>query len=177
MEKILVAIDIQKDFVDGSLGTAEACAMLPFAEEKIKNFEGTVIFTKDTHGENYLSTQEGRNLPVVHCIKGTDGWNLAGNLEDICKEKGCKVYEKGAFGDYELAYDMKTLYEEGKIDSVTLIGLCTDICVISNALMLKAFCPELPIYVDEKCCAGVTPEKHAAAIETMKSCQITEEKV
>ena len=172
MEKLLIAVDIQKDFVDGSLGTAEACEMLPFAEEKIRNFDGTVIFTKDTHGEDYLNTQEGRNLPVIHCIKDTEGWMLAGELEKFCADNNCRVYEKGTFGSTALASDIKALYEEGKIESVTFIGLCTDICVISNALALKAFCPELPICLDEKCCAGVTKEKHDAAVETMKSCQI-----
>ena len=163
---------MQNDFVSGSLGTPEAAVILPKVEEKVQAFEGKVIFTKDTHFDNYADTQEGKLLPVPHCIKGTDGWNLAGNLEQIREVKNAKIYEKLTFGCRELAEDIKTMNEEEKIDSIELIGLCTDICVVSNALMIKAFLPEIPMLVDASCCGGVTPEKHEAALETMRSCQI-----
>ncbi len=170
--RILLVIDMQKDFVDGSLGTAEAAAILPKVEERVRSFDGLVIFTLDTHPENYLETQEGRNLPVEHCIRGTEGWKLSGELEQICREKGARVFEKPTFGSKELADTLAEEYGRGVFDSVELVGLCTDICVISNALLLKAYMPELPIYVDPALCAGVTPEKHEAALETMRSCQI-----
>lgn len=170
--KILIVVDMQNDFVDGSLGTEEAVAILPKVEKKVQNFDGRVIFTKDTHFENYADTQEGKLLPVVHCVKETNGWNLAGNLEKIKEEKNAKLYEKLTFGCRELAEDLKAMDEVEKIDSIELIGLCTDICVVSNALMIKAFLPEIPMWVDASCCGGVTPEKHEAALETMRSCQI-----
>ncbi len=170
--KYLVVIDVQNDFVDGSLGTKEAQAMLPNLLQKVDSFEGTVWMTKDTHPENYLETQEGQNLPVKHCIKGTNGWEFPEVLADLQKVKTAVVYEKPTFGSVQMTEDFKKLYEDGQVDSIELVGLCTDICVISNALMLKAAMPELPIYVDPACCAGVTPEKHDAALEVMRSCQI-----
>lgn len=170
--KILIVVDMQKDFVSGSLGTAEAAAILPRVEQKVQNFDGKVIFTKDTHFEDYADTQEGKFLPVSHCIKGTDGWELAGNLEQIKEEKHAQMYEKLTFGCRKLAEDLAALDAKEKIDSIELIGLCTDICVVSNALMIKAFLPETPMRVDASCCGGVTPEKHEAALETMRSCQI-----
>ena len=183
MKKYLIVVDMQKDFVDGALGTKEAEAIVPAVLEKVKGFPGEVIFTKDTHFEDYLSTAEGKMLPVEHCIKGTDGWMLIDALEKYCSENGCKVYEKLTFGCKELAQDMyASLLADGISEgdstgaessmSIELIGLCTDICVVSNALLLKAFLPEAEIKVDASCCAGVTPEKHAAALETMRSCQI-----
>lgn len=170
--KILIVVDMQNDFVNGSLGTAEAVAILPKVEKKVRDFEGRVIFTKDTHFEDYADTQEGKLLPVAHCVKGTDGWNLAGNLEQIKEEKNADMYEKLTFGCRKLAEDLTVLDAEEKIDSIELIGVCTDICVVSNALMIKAFLPEIPMRVDASCCGGVTPEKHEAALETMRSCQI-----
>ncbi len=170
--KYLVVIDVQNDFVDGSLGTKEAQAMLPNLLQKVDSFEGTVWMTKDSHPENYLETQEGQNLPVKHCIKGTNGWEFPEVLAEMQKVKTAVVYEKPTFGSVQMAEDFKKLYEDGQVDSIELVGLCTDICVISNALMLKAAMPELPIYVDPACCAGVTPEKHNAALEVMRSCQI-----
>ncbi len=169
----LIVVDMQKDFVDGALGTPEAVAIVPAILEKVKGFEGTVIFTKDTHFENYLSTAEGRMLPVEHCIKGTEGWQLIPQLEEFAAQKGCKIYEKPTFGCRELAQELCALHQDTPIDSIELIGLCTDICVVSNALLLKAFLPEVEIGVDSACCAGVTPEKHNAALETMRSCQIS----
>lgn len=171
-EKYLIVIDIQNDFVTDALGTKEAEAIIGAAEEKIRNFAGTVIFTKDTHEENYLDTQEGKNLPVKHCIRNTEGWQLVEALDKLQKEKGSAVYEKPTFGSVRLAEDLRSKYENQELESIELIGLCTDICVISNALLLKAYMPECPISVDASCCAGVSPEKHQAALETMQSCQI-----
>ena len=169
MKKYLLVIDMQKDFVDGSLGTAEAQAIVPAVAEKIRGFEGEVIFTQDTHGENYMETQEGKFLPVLHCIKGTPGHEVIPELQEFLAD--AKVFLKGTFGSVDLAAYLSKRAEE--IESIELIGLCTDICVVSNALLLKAAMPEKPLFVDASCCAGVTPEKHAAALETMRSCQIT----
>ena len=169
MKKYLLVIDMQKDFVDGSLGTAEAQAIVPAVAEKIRGFEGEVIFTQDTHGENYMETQEGKFLPVLHCIKGTPGHEVVPELQEFLAD--AKVFLKGTFGSVDLAAYLSKRAEE--IESIELIGLCTDICVVSNALLLKAAMPEKPLFVDASCCAGVTPEKHAAALETMRSCQIT----
>ena len=172
MKKVLVVVDMQKDFVDGTLGTKEAVAIVDAVVEKVKHFDGEVIFTRDTHFENYLDTQEGKYLPVVHCIKDTDGWQIIPKLKVLCDTMACKCYDKPTFGSTALAEDLKTCYDAGELESVELVGICTDICVVSNALMIKAFMPELPVTLDSSCCAGVTPEKHKAALETMRSCQI-----
>ena len=169
---VLIVIDMQKDFVDGALGTAEAQAILPAVEEKVKNWPGTVIFTKDTHEEDYLSTQEGGLLPVEHCIRGSEGWQLAGCLEQLLQEHGWPVYEKPAFGSMELMEAVRKMHSEQPLESIECIGLCTDICVVSNALLLKAALPEVPVYVDASCCAGTTPENHQAALTTMACCQV-----
>ncbi len=171
--KYLIVVDVQKDFVDGSLGTKEAQEMVPGLLKKVEQFEGKIIVTKDTHPQNYLETQEGKHLPVEHCIKDTDGWKLQEELQNLCEKKNAEVYEKPTFGSIRLADDFREWNQKGLVDSVELIGLCTDICVISNALMLKANMPEVPISVDARCCAGVTPEKHEAALAVMESCQIT----
>ena len=167
MKKLLVVVDMQKDFIDGSLGTEEAVAIVPKVAAKIKEYQDAgqeVVFTFDTHSENYLDTQEGKKLPVVHCIKGTPGWELDKALQGF---EG-KRFEKPAFGSPELGK-----WAEGQqFSSIELIGLCTDICVISNALLLKAHLPETPFMVDSSCCAGVTPQSHQNALETMKMCQI-----
>lgn len=171
MKKFLVVVDMQKDFVDGALGSAEACAIVPAAAEKIRGFEGEIFATFDTHFENYMETAEGKKLPVPHCIKGSEGWQLNGEIAKALCERGFKPVEKYTFG----SVDLPRLIKEAAGDEefgIELIGLCTDICVVSNALLLKASFPEAPIAVDERCCAGVTPEKHTAAIETMRSCQI-----
>ena len=170
--KYLVVVDMQKDFVNKALGTKEAEIILPAVVEKVHNFDGEVIFTRDTHFEDYLSTSEGKLLPVEHCIKGTDGWQIVDELEEIRGVNDCVTYDKITFGCKELAQDMLRINEDEGIDSIELVGLCTDICVVSNALLLKAFLPEVEIKVDAACCAGVTPEKHTAALETMSSCQI-----
>ena len=171
MKKFLVVVDMQKDFVDGALGTPEACAIIPAAVRKIEGFDGEVFATFDTHFDNYMNTAEGKKLPVPHCIKDTDGWQLNADIADALAKKGFTAVEKYTFGSVELPELIRKTAGDEEF-TVELIGLCTDICVISNALVLKANFPEVPVAVDEKCCAGVTPEKHNAAIETMKSCQI-----
>lgn len=174
-DKYLVVVDMQKDFVTGSLGTKEAEAVVSRVTEKVKNFDGIVVFTQDTHFEDYLETQEGRMLPVKHCIKATDGWRLIPQLESLAEEKQCRIFEKNTFGSVELADFLRQRYAENELESVELIGLCTDICVVSNALLIKAYMPELTVKVDAGCCAGVTPDKHDAAIQVMESCQIVVE--
>lgn len=168
--KFLIVVDMQNDFIDGALGTKEAVEILPFVKSKIENFDGRVLFTRDTHEADYLSTQEGENLPVEHCIKGTDGWQIRSELDALRKEM---PIDKPSFGSVALAQLLKAYdtYEE-KIEEITLVGLCTDICVISNAMIIKAYLPETPIVVDSQCCAGVTPESHNRALEAMAVCQI-----
>lgn len=168
----LIIIDMQKDFIYGPLGSKEARQIVPDVTDKVKNFDGTVIFTKDTHCKNYLQTQEGRNLPVEHCIAYSDGWDLIGPLEDICMKGKRLVYTKGTFASVNLSIDLRAENVRKEIESIELIGVCTDICVVSNALLLKAYMPEVPILVDSSCCAGTTQEKHNAALDTMRSCQI-----
>lgn len=168
MKKAIVVVDMQKDFIDGALGTKEAQAMLPRMEAKLSAAQaaGTkLVFTMDTHGEDYLATQEGRRLPVPHCIRGTEGWEIAASLQPFVRAAAA-VVEKPAFGSTELP----ALLED--CDEIELVGLCTDICVISNALVLKAFYPEKKISVDASCCAGVTPASHAEALRAMKMCQV-----
>ena len=171
--KVLIVVDMQNDFIDGALGTPEACRIVESVKEKIKSFEGTVIFTRDTHYSDYLNTQEGRNLPVKHCIRGTEGWEIRPELEQIRKEKGMPVYDKPGFGSRELAEELARVHLADPIEEVELCGLCTDICVIVNALVIKAFLPEVPLCVDASCCAGVTPESHANALAAMRMCQIS----
>ncbi len=170
MDKILVVVDMQNDFVTGVLGTKEAQEIVPNVVEKIKNFDGEVIFTRDTHGKDYMSTQEGKNLPVEHCIKGTKGWDIIPELAPYVKGK---VFDKYTFGSVELAEYIKSEAEKrnGEL-KVELVGVCTDICVVSNALLIKAFNREIPVSVDSSCCAGVTVSAHEAALNTMKSCQV-----
>lgn len=170
MKKVLIVVDMQKDFVDGALGTKEAVAIVDKVVEKIEGFEGDVIATYDTHDDDYMNTQEGRNLPVPHCIRDTDGWKLDEKVQKALDKKGYKAVYKPTFGSVDLievirAYDVENT-------EITLIGLCTDICVVSNALLIKANFPEIKLSVDAACCAGVTVEKHLAALETMRSCQI-----
>lgn len=169
MQDILIVVDMQNDFIDGALGTREAVAIVPKVKEKIASFEGTVIFTRDTHGENYLETQEGRMLPVPHCIRGSAGWQIRPELDEL---RTGEAIDKPAFGSEKLGMLLKELNEKEPIGSITLIGLCTDICVISNALLIKAYLPEVPVVVDAACCAGVTPQSHQNALEAMKVCQI-----
>lgn len=170
--KYLIVVDMQKDFVTGVLGTVEARRILPAVTAKVREFDGRVIFTRDTHRDNYLETQEGKYLPVPHCIQGSEGWQLMDPLEEIRTAQNLTVYDKVTFGCPELARDLVRINEEEPVTSIELIGVCTDICVVSNALVIKAHLPEVPVYVDPACCAGVTPEAHEAALNTMRSCQI-----
>ena len=170
MRKILIVIDMQNDFIDAALGTKEAVSIVEAVKEKIRSFPAEdVIATMDTHDEGYMQTQEGKNLPVMHCIKGTDGWKIRPDIAELLT--GAKIYEKPTFGSTALAADLKELSEKEEIE-LELVGLCTDICVVSNALLLKAAMPEVTISVDPACCAGVTPQSHEAALATMRSCQI-----
>lgn len=166
--RILLVIDMQNDFIDGALGTKEAQAIVGNVKAKIEEYRkngDTVIFTRDTHGEDYMTTQEGKNLPVPHCIKGTEGWEISPLLET----GDSLIIDKPTFGSKELSEYLSGV--EG-LSEVELIGLCTDICVISNAMLIKAFMPEVKVSVDGSCCAGVTPESHSNALGSMKMCQI-----
>ena len=173
MRKILVVVDMQKDFIDGSLGTKEAVGIVPAVIDKIKSYDKQDVFaTRDTHAQDYLSTQEGRNLPVEHCIEGTKGWEIAPEISALILPD--HIYNKPTFGSVTLAKVLSEIAAKEETE-IELVGLCTDICVISNAVLLKAYMPEIRISVDPDCCAGVTPQKHAAALETMASCQINVE--
>jgi len=171
MKSLLLVIDMQNDFIDGALGTPEAAAILPAVKKRIQEFEGDVLYTRDTHDENYMDTQEGTHLPVPHCIQGTKGWELHPELQKLCEALHSPILDKRTFGSKDLPAYLEKQYPEG-LASAELIGLCTDICVISNALLLKAFFPELPISVTASCCAGVTPQSHENALEAMKMCQV-----
>lgn len=182
--KYLVVIDMQNDFIDGALGTPEAQAIVPKVVTKIEDFDGIVMCTQDTHDSNYLSTQEGQLLPVEHCIGGSNGWKLHPSVEEAIIRKGGKFmlhgpFLKCTFGSYDLGDTLQDEYYRHTcgahwdgVDEIVLVGLCTDICVISNALLLKTFLPKVKIVVDASCCAGVTPERHKTALEAMKACQI-----
>ncbi len=163
MKKTLIVVDMQKDFIDGALGTKEAVAIVENVKKKIKEYQQNgdeIIFTRDTHQSNYLSTNEGKNLPVEHCIEGTEGWKIQEGLE----VPGAIYIDKPTFGYLN--------WKEYNLEEVEMVGLCTDICVISNALIIKATYPEIQVSVDASCCAGVTPESHRAALTTMKMCQV-----
>ncbi len=167
--KVLVVVDMQNDFIDGALGTKEAEAIVDNVAAKIKSHKGPIIYTRDTHEEGYLETQEGKKLPVKHCIKGSGGWAISSKLPVDDK---ALIIDKPTFGSKELGLYLEDLNKKDPIDEIEVIGLCTDICVISNALLIKAFLPEVPISVDPACCAGVTPKSHDTALEAMKMCQI-----
>lgn len=171
--KLLIVVDMQNDFINGSLGTPEAQAIVLNVKNKIQSYinnNDEVIYTMDTHKSNYMSTQEGKYLPVLHCQEHSDGWKIHSEVDNINKPH----ISKPTFGYNGWHYLINQIGSKigAAFDSIELIGLCTDICVVSNALILKAQFPEIPIYVDASCCAGVTPEKHKAALETMRSCQI-----
>ena len=169
MKRLLVVVDMQNDFVTGALGTGEARAILPQVKEKIVRVleaGDTPVFTQDTHGPDYLDTQEGKNLPVPHCLRGSEGWELVPELRQL--SQGCRIFEKPAFGSLELA-----AFAAGEgFDQVGLVGVCTDVCVISNALLLKAALPQALVRVDPACCAGVTPDSHRTALAAMAACQV-----
>ena len=172
-KKLVVVVDMQKDFIDGALGTEEAPKIVARCAYKIKSSVENgdiVVFTRDTHSEDYSATEEGKNLPVPHCIKGSDGWQVISELTEPAPN--APIIDKETFGSRYLGEMAAELVYKGDVDEIHLFGLCTDICVISNALLLKAFCPNTPIYVDASCCAGVTPASHENAIRAMESCHI-----
>ena len=164
--KYLIVVDMQNDFINGSLGSKDAEAIVPSVVNKVKNFDGKVIFTRDTHFEDYLKTQEGRKLPVVHCVKDTEGWQICDELKPYAKT----VVDKVTFGSVDLPDIIKNFKDD--IEEIELCGLCTDICVISNAMILKAAFPEITVTVDSKCCAGVSVESHNTALNAMRAVQI-----
>jgi len=166
MKKVLIVVDMQNDFVTGCLGSKEAQAIVPEMVKFVESFDGTVIFTKDTHGENYMDSQEGKKLPVPHCIKGTEGWEIIPELKAFADKAA--VYEKPTFGSKELAADIANEAP----DEVTLIGVCTGICVLNNATLIKAFAPEIPVKVVAGLCACVTSDTHKTALDAMATCQI-----
>ena len=171
MKKILIVVDVQNDFVDGSLGSKQAEAIIPKVKDRIDVYRkrgDIIIFTRDTHEKNYLETQEGQNLPVEHCITGTDGWNIYGGLDKECT--GCLYIDKPSFGWPNWGETLGQIAKDA--DEIELCGLCTDICVVSNALIIKAFFTVIKVTVDAECCAGVTEESHKAALLTMKMCQV-----
>jgi nicotinamidase-related amidase len=165
--KYLIVVDMQNDFIDGALGTPEAVAIVPYVKNVIENFDGKVLFTRDTHFENYMETLEGKNLPVPHCIKGTHGWQIRADLDAL---RTTEAIDKVTFGSKELIEILKNVND---VESIMFVGLCTDICVISNVMLVKAFYPEIPLVVDAKACAGVTVQSHKNALEAMKMCQVT----
>lgn len=170
LEKILAVIDMQNDFIDGSLGTPEAVAIVDKVVEKIKAYECKNVYaTRDTHFENYLETSEGKNLPVIHCVKNTLGWQINSKVADVLN--GATILDKHSFGSLELAKILSKRSNTEDIE-IEIIGLCTDICVINNAMLFKTYMPEVPINVDSSCCAGVTPTSHSKAIDIMKMCHI-----
>ena len=174
MGKVLVVIDMQNDFITGALGTKEAVQIIDGVVNKIKAYQAAgsqILYTRDTHSENYLATSEGKKLPVVHCIKGTSGWQLADPINEIVSDEA-QIFDKETFGCVALGEKIKEMYTQDQTLEVELIGVCTDICVISNALLIKAFVPEIEITVDAACCAGVTPESHHTSLSAMKMCQI-----
>ncbi len=171
MRNILVVVDMQNDFIDGALGSEQAVAIVEHVVNKIKDFNGEVVFTKDTHFEDYLDSQEGKKLPVKHCIKNTDGWQLNERIAKAMPQ-GAKGFDKVTFGSRELIEYLVKADREERLGYVEFVGLCTDICVISNAISVKTFLPEVELRVDGSCCAGVTKESHENALNAMKMCQI-----
>ena len=171
MKHFLIVVDMQKAVVDGALGTPEAVAIVPGVCERIRSFDGEIIVTYDTHPDTYLDPAEGKKLPVVHCVKGTPGWQLDAAVAAALAEREWVAVEKPTFGSVDLPFLIRSMAGEEDFD-VTLIGLCTDICVVSNALLLKAHFPEISVAVESALCAGVTPDTHAAALQTMRMCQI-----
>lgn len=171
VKKVLVVVDMQKDFIDGSLGTREAAGIIEKAAGEIARFTGNIFVTMDTHGSNYLETAEGRKLPVPHCIKGTDGWLLHEKIQAALTGKEYVIIEKGTFGSTGLVDEVRKIGSQEELE-IECFGLCTDICVVSNVLLLKANFPEAKVMVRADCCAGVTQESHAAALKTMEMCQI-----
>lgn len=169
--EFLVVIDMQNDFISGSLKNDSAMAIVPAVKKRIEEFEGKILFTRDTHCEDYLDTLEGRNLPVEHCIKGSSGWEIIDELKPYAEKSAC-IYDKRTFGSLRLAQDMRAINEIDSITSIEIIGVCTDICVISNAMLIKAAMPDVPVRVRRECCAGTSDAAHENALNAMKGCQI-----
>ena len=176
--RVLVVVDMQKDFVDGALGSPEAQAIVPNVAAKVKEYaemnNSVILYTRDTHPDQYLETFEGKHLPVTHCVHNTEGWEI---IPEVYVDVGnTDVVDKFTFGYYDIAGMINRSclyhYETYEVESLEVCGLCTDICVISNVLIIKASYDDVPIIVDSKCCAGVTPAKHEAALEVMRSCQV-----
>ena len=173
MEHLLVVVDMQNDFVDGVLGSDEAVNILPAVVKKIQAHKGKIIFTRDTHGEDYMNTREGKYLPVPHCIKDTEGWHIKPEAWAAAEGKAdVTVIDKHTFGSTALSEYLLKYHTASPISRVTLIGVCTDICVISNAMLIKAALPEIDVAVDAACCAGVTPQSHINALDAMCACQM-----
>ena len=172
MSSILVVVDMQNDFIDGSLGTKEAKDIVGNVVDKIKGFDGKIFATLDTHDDNYLETFEGKHLPVAHCIRMTNGWVLNKDVRDVLVGKDYKIIEKRTFGSTRLINEIRRILDRKERLEIEIVGLCTDICVVSNALLLKASFPDIEISVDVDCCAGTSPDAHKAALLTMKMCQI-----
>ena len=170
--RILVVVDMQNDFIDGVLGTPEAQAIVDNVVAKITGFDGTVAFTQDTHSENYMNTQEGRALPVKHCVLDTHGWELNDKVAEALNSAASEAFIKHTFGSTHLGSWLALMESVKPLDEVVLVGLCTDICVISNALLVKAFLPEVKVTVYAACCAGVTPASHENALRAMQMCQV-----
>lgn len=173
MKNILVVIDMQNDFIDGSLGTKEAQEIVENVVAKIKAYAGETVFaTRDTHGKNYMKTSEGRHLPVPHCIKGTEGWEIRDEVAKALSQVNAEIIDKPTFGSQVLAERIAETVQKEEETEIEFVGLCTDICVVSNVLLVKAKLPETVLKVDAECCAGVTPGSHEAALLTMKMCQV-----
>ncbi len=168
----LVVVDMQNDFINGVLGTEEAKHIVVDVLKKIQSFKGTIIYTRDTHTKDYLKTREGKNLPVPHCIKGSHGWELAPVIETL-RKSDTLTFDKSSFGSMELGHFLEQENLKHPIQSIEFVGLCTDICVISNAIIAKAAAPEAEIIINSSCCAGTTPNGHETALQAMKNCQIT----
>lgn len=170
--RYILAIDVQRDFVTGALGTAEARAMIPALEKKLRAHEGAIWLTQDSHGQDYLDSQEGRRLPQLHAQRDSEGWRLLDFVEALVHQGRARVFEKSTFASLELALAVRADWEAGLLTELELVGLCTDICLVSNALLIKAHVPELALSVDPRCCAGTSPERHRAALLVLESCQV-----
>ncbi len=172
MVKVLIVVDMQNDFIAGSLGTPEAQAIVSHVQTRMRDFDGVLLLTQDTHQKDYLETEEGRHLPVPHCIKGTPGWHIQKDIDELARSRKAIIVEKDTFGSKLLIEQLRLINEKDGISDIEMLGLCTDICVISNALLIKAYFPNIAISVDASGCAGVTPESHENALSAMRMCQI-----
>ena len=172
MNRVLVVVDMQNDFITGTLGSKMAESFVEKVVEKIKNFDGKVVFTRDTHYDDYMESREGKCLPVAHCKEGSYGWDIEENIKALQLENECPVFDKITFGSKRLGDFLSYIDKLQKVDEVEIVGLCTDICVISNAFLAQAYLPEATIVIDAACCAGVSLESHQTALKAMENCQI-----